>query len=118
MYNACAYLFCESTLEQEPRNTQLLRLLEPVKHEWRNIGEQLCIANSDLQCIRQNVQSNERLSEILHLWKNRRKCEVSWKKIIDVIKNIPIQNVKVANEICQFLLDECNSGQQGTHLTH
>ena len=109
---------CESTLEQEPISPQLVKLLHPVRYKWENIGEQLCIESGDLECIRQKVHFKEPLSEILNLWKTQKKCEVSWKKIIDVIKNTPVGNVTVANDICQFLLNECNSGQQGTYLTH
>ena len=93
-----------------------MELLDPVKHEWKIIGERLCIVNGHLQCIEESIHHyNERLSQMLELWINQRKCMVSWKTIIDVIKDPPINNVKVANEICQFLLDEYNSGQQGIY---
>ena len=102
---------------QEPGKDQLLRLLDPVKHEWRTIGEMLSIENSDIQCEERNVQHNDtdKLSKILQLWINQRKCEVSWKKIITVIENRPLKNVNLANEICKILLLECKKGIQLTY---
>ena len=118
--NAYAYLFTyELTLVQEPGKDQLLSLLDPVKHEWRTIGEMLGIGYSDIQCEECNIQHNDmdKLSKVLQLWINQRKCEVSWKKIITVIKNPPLNNVNLANEICHNLLVEYSSGKKGIQLT-
>lgn len=93
-----------------------MELLDPVKHKWEIIGVRLCIENSHLECIEESKHhNNERLLQMLELWINQRKCMVSWKTIIDVIKDPPISNVRVATEICQFLLNEYNSGQQGIY---
>ena len=110
----------ESTLVQEPGKDQLLSLLDPVKHEWRTIGEMLSIDYGDIQCEERNVQHNDtdKLSKVLQLWINQRKCEVSWKKIITVIKNPPLENVNLANKICNVLLVECNSSKKGIQLTY
>ena len=102
---------------QEPEKRQLLFVLDPVKYEWRSIGEQLdvgyCDIKSEEYCV--SHDNTARLSEVLQLWINQRKREVSWKTIITVIKDPPLNNVNVANEICRFLND-CNPGQQGINL--
>ena len=105
---------------QEPGKDQLLGLLDPAKHKWRTIGEMLSIEYSDLECEEHNVQHNntDKISKVLQLWINQRKCEVSWKKIITVLKNPPIENVNLANKICCFLLVECNSRKKGIQLTY
>ena len=104
---------------QEPEKHQLLILLDPVKHEWKSIGEQLAVRNGDIQSLQYRLLDDEtRLSEVLQFWINQRKREVCWKTIITVIKNPPVNNVNVANRICHFLRDEYNSGKEGIQLTH
>ena len=43
-----------------------------------------------------------KLSEVLHLWRDR-KTEVSWEKIISVVYDCPVENKRIADEICEFL---------------
>ena len=43
------------------------------------------------------------LSDVLQLWIDWKTCEVSWKKIITVINNPPVDEKSVAKEICHFL---------------
>ena len=95
-------------------------VLHSVTCDWISIGEQLYIEGNELKNIEINASYNNttRLSKILWLWINQRKREVTWDTIITVIKNPPLNNVKVANEICRFLLDEYNSDWQGIGLTY
>ena len=97
-------LTCESTLVQEPEKSHLLLLLDPVKYEWRSIGEQLYVGYGDIKSEEYSASYDDKtkLSEVLQLWINQRKREVSWKTIINVIKDPPLSNVTVANEICLF----------------
>ena len=87
-----------------------MNVLDPVKHEWRSIGEQLCVGYGDIKSEDHSVSHDNKakLSEVLQLWLNQRKCEVSWNTIITVIANKPLNNINVANDICRFLLDEYN----------
>ena len=105
---------------QEPKKGHLLHLLDPVKHEWRSIGEQLYVDYGDIKSEEYNVSHDDttKLSEVLQHWINQRKREVSWKTIITVIKDQPLNNVNVANEICHFLLNDYNSGEYCIQLTH
>ena len=111
-------MIVKSTLAKEPEKRDLLIVLDPVKYEWRSIGEMLKVGYGDIKSEEYSVSHDNktRLSEVLQLWINQRKCEVCWKTIITVIKDPPLNNVNVANEICRFLLNEINSSQQGINL--
>ena len=95
-----------------------MNVLDPVKYEWRSIGEQLDVGYGDIKSEEYNVSHDNKakLSEVLQVWIDRKKREVSWKTIITVVRDPPLNNEKVANEICCFLLNEYESGQQGIKL--
>ena len=98
---------------QEPERNHLLKLLDPEKSNWRSIGEQLGVRDGDIQSLQYRVLRDEtKLSEVLWLWTNQRKLDVCWKTIITVIENPPINNVKVAKKIYDFLLGKYNSDKQ------
>ena len=62
--------------------------------------------NSDI-----NVSGDDtiNLSKVLLLWIHQRPCdEVHWKKVINTIKDPPIENIDLANEICHFLANPHN----------
>ena len=94
-----------SSLGKEPEKIDLMRLLNPVMYMWRSIGEQLLLRHGDIMSIEYNPAYNDtvRLSQVIQLWIEMRPCEVSWRKIITVVKEPPINNVNLAIEICQFL---------------
>ena len=78
------YMLICSKLVQEPRKGHLLIVLDPVKHEWRSIGERLYVGYGDIKSEEYCVSHDNiaRLSEFLQVWMNQRKCEVSWKTIL------------------------------------
>ena len=112
------FSYLKLILVQEPEKSHLLIVLDPIKYEWRSIGEQLYVEYGDIKSEEYSVlhDNKARLSEVLQLWINQRKREVCWKTIITVIRDPPLNNVNVANEICRFLLNKYNSGQQGINL--
>ena len=112
------FSYVKLTLVKEPEKRHLLIVLDPVKYEWRSIGEQLCVEYGDIKSEEYSVSHNNktRLSEVLQLWINQRKREVCWKTIIIVVRDQPLKNVNLANEICRYLLNEYNSDQQGINL--
>ena len=59
----------------------------------------------DIKSAQYNVQYTDtiRLSEVLQIWRDRKTCEVSWEKIISVVDHHPIENERLADEICEFL---------------
>ena len=59
----------------------------------------------DIKSLQYDVQYSDtiKLSEILQVWINKKTCEVSWEKIISVVKNRPVENTRLADEICEFL---------------
>ena len=93
-------------VDQNPKLLDLCELLNTIKHRWQDIGEQLQVKKSDL-----NVSGDDaiNLSKVLLLWIKQRPCdEVHWKKIINTIKDPPIENIDLANKICHFLANPRN----------
>ena len=93
-------------LGKEPNKKHLMQLLHPIRNDWENIGEQLEVPHDDIVFIRQSNIAHDntrKLSDVLQVWKNRKTCEYSWRKIITVIDNPPVEEKRVADEICDFL---------------
>ena len=103
MITTFAYL-----LGKEPKKKHLTQLLHPIRHIWEIIGEQLEVKHDDIMSIRL-AQCNEshtntiKLSDVLQVWIDKKTCEVSWRMIITIINNPPVEEKKVADEIHKFL---------------
>ena len=82
-----------------------MTLLHKIKYMWNTIGEQLEVCYDDIKSAEYNVAYNDttKLSEVLQVWIDKRTCEVSWKMIVTVVKEPPVEHNKVAEEIYQFL---------------
>ena len=85
-----------------------MQLLHPIKYKWNIIGEQLRVPYGVRMSIMStgcNVEYDDtrKLSEVLQVWMDRKTCEVSWKKIITVIDDPPVDENGVADEIRKFL---------------
>ena len=81
-----------------------MHLLHDVKSKWNIIGTQLSVQSDDITSIRNKPNDDTtKLSDVLQLWIDQRSCEVSWEKIITVIKEQPVNNNRVADKIVQFL---------------
>ena len=52
-----------------------------------------------------NVRHDDtrKLSEVLQEWKDGKTCDLSWRKIITVIHDPPLNEKGLANKICEFL---------------
>ena len=81
-----------------------MSLLNPIKSQWREIGEQLEVPHGELQSIQHNVAYDDtrRLSEVFRLWIDRT-TEVSWRTILDVVRDPPVDNKRLEEEIRQFI---------------
>ena len=81
-----------------------MTLLNEIRYMWKTIGEQLDVHYGDIKSAEYNVAyDTTKLSEVLQVWIDKRTCEVSWKKIITVVKESPVENKGVAEKIYQFL---------------
>ena len=96
---------CFSSLGKEPKKIHLMTLLHPIKYMWNIIGEQLRLPYGDIRSVEYNEAYGDtrKLSEVLQVWIDERTCEVSWRKIITVVEEPPIDNKIVADDIYQFL---------------
>ena len=52
---------------------------------------------NNLKCV------TTKLSEVLQVWIDKRTCEVTWRMIITVVKEPPVEKKVVAEKIYQFL---------------
>ena len=82
-----------------------MSLLHPIKYQWNIIGVQLNVRYGQIKSAEYNVTYNDtmKLSEVLQEWIDRRSCPVSWRVILAAIEEPPVDNVKVGDEIRQFL---------------
>ena len=82
-----------------------MTLLHDIKYKWDIIGVQLAVSNNDIMCAKDGSPNNctRKLANILQVWKNKRTSKVSWKKIITVVENPPIENKQVVEKIFYFL---------------
>ena len=82
-----------------------MTLLHPIKYKWNIIGEQLHVCYDVIKSAEYNVayDNTTKLSEVLQVWKDKKTCEVSWKMIITVVDEPPLEDKKVADEMYEFL---------------
>ena len=80
--------------------------LNDIRCDWEIIGVQLAVNDVHLKSIKQNWPHNDtaKLLEVLRVWKDQRTCEISWRKIITVVEDPPVQNKAVAEKIFYYLL--------------
>ena len=92
-------------LGKVPKKLHLMSLLHNIKHMWGTIGEQLAVCHGDIKSAEYNItyDSTKKLSELLQIWIDKRTCEVSWRTIITVIDDPPIENKRIGDKICEFL---------------
>ena len=82
-----------------------MTLLHEIKYMWSTIGEQLAVRYGHIMSAQYNVAYDDtrKLSEVLQLWIDKRTCEVSWRMIITVVKEPPVEHKVVVEKIYQFL---------------
>ena len=85
-----------------------MTLLHPIKYKWNAIGEQLQVEHGVRMSIKStgcNMEYDDtrKLSEVLQVWMDRKTCEVSWRMIITVIDDPPVEEKRLAYEIRDFL---------------
>ena len=82
-----------------------MTLLHEIRWRWNIIGEQLKVCYGDIKSAEYNVAYDHttKLSEVLQVWMDKRTCEVSWRMIITVVKEPPIEHKVVAEKIYKFL---------------
>ena len=70
---------------------------------WNIIGEQLAVPYGDIKSAERKVDDTAILSEVLQVWIDKRTSKVSWKKIITVVEDPPVECKQVAEKIFHFL---------------
>ena len=79
-----------------------MTLLHSIKYKWYTIGEQLEVCYGDIISTEPH-EDTRKLSEVLQVWIDKGTCPVCWQTIITIVKEPPVENKAVADEIYQFL---------------
>jgi hypothetical protein len=92
-------------IAKPPMKSHFAAQLDPVRSDWKKIGVQLEIEDGDLASIEKNssLDDSDKLSRVFQLWMDQETTEVSWKKILEVIRTPPISNLKLHQELVKFL---------------
>ena len=85
---------------KEPKQGDLMKVLGPIADKWQNIGEALGMKTDRLK-------DDASVDDIFLLYTVMRKVlknsRVTWKTIIDVVRNKPVCSQVVADMIEEFL---------------
>ena len=94
------YYFIINTDEKR----HLIRLLNPIAYNWRQLGEALGITYGELESIfNKRYRDADNLSEVLQLWFDEQPSEVTWNTLITAVELPPVNDSSVANNIRKFL---------------
>ena len=83
-----------------------MTILHEIRCKWEIIGGQLAVKDDYLKSFKQDVAYNDtvKLSKVFQVWRDQRTCEISWRKIITVVEDPPVENKAVAEKIFYYLL--------------
>ena len=87
-------------LSKEPKQSDLMKVLGPITHEWQNIGEALGIKTDKLK---DDDSVDDAFLLYIVLWKALKNNIVTWQTIIDVVRNKLVSSQVVADMIEEFL---------------
>ena len=93
---------------ERPTRREVLMQLAFIKFQWRNIGNGLGVSYNDLQGLAERNDSNQtRLDQVIQNWLDMNGqgegAPVTWKTILDVVKEAPIENITRAMKIYKYL---------------
>ena len=93
--------------DKEPKKVHLQRVLGPIQHKWRAIGEALEIPNGTIKSIDHDARYDDsnKLSEVLQTWIDTQPSDVTWRNLIDVITEYPVNEPGLAKTIPDFLVN-------------
>ena len=72
---------------------------------WNTIGEPLEVPYGDIKSAEyiEAYGNTIKLSEVLQVWIDKRTCEVSWRMIITIVEEPPIEKKHITDIIYQFI---------------
>ena len=93
---------------ERPTRHEVLMQLAFINFQWRNIGNGLGVSYSDLQGLAERNDSNQtRLDQVIQNWLDMNGqgegAPVTWKTILDVVKEPPIENITRTMRIYEYL---------------
>ena len=93
---------------ERPTRREVLMQLAFINFQWRNIGNGFGVSYNDLQGLAERNDSNQtRLDRVIQNWLDMNGqgegAPVTWKTILDVVKEPPIKNITRAMRIYEYL---------------
>ena len=92
----------------ELRKKHLVSQLNPIKYQWYSIGIQLEVQDGDLKTIQLNPIFSSDTLKLFQKWSDGQTIEVSWRVILDIIRNPPISNKKLFYDVQKFQVLKSN----------
>ena len=91
--------------DKEPEKDHLQRVLGPIEYKWKEIGEALKMPFGTIQSIDYDRGYNDtrKLSKVLQTWIDTKPSDVTWRNLIDVIREHPVKEPVQAKAIIHFL---------------
>ena len=91
--------------DKQPKKIHLQQVLGPIQYKWRVIGEALEIPDGIIQSIDHNPRYNNacKLSEVLQTWIGTQPSDVTWRNLINVIRENSVNEPVLAKTIPDFL---------------
>ena len=92
-------------LDKKPKKDHLQCVLGPIEYKWKEIGEALKIPFGTIQSIDYDRGYNDtcKLSKVLQTWIDTQPSDVTWRNLIDVIREHPVKEPVRAKAIMDFL---------------
>ena len=89
-------------LNKTPSVYEAFKCLKKMSALWDDIARELNIEWNDRQQIHeQSISSNRKLETVLHKWQERKTCDISWQKLIDVLNEL--NRTDIIDDVKTFL---------------
>ena len=90
--------------DKKPKKIHLQHVLGPIQYKWKEIGEALEIPYGTIQSIDYDGYNvTDKFSKVLQTWIDTQPSDVTWKNLINVIREHPVNEPVRANTIPDFL---------------
>ena len=90
----------------KPEKRILLRILSSISAKWQEIGDLLGVDSNTIEGLcHSNFSDQVKMSKMLQSWLDNEPTPATWGNIISILDG-PLQKKSLANEICQFLVNE------------
>jgi hypothetical protein len=96
----------EKILDKRPKGKHLTRLLKNLEDRWKEFGQGLYISQDKLTAINSNsnYSNSNRLDKVIQIWITERPIDLTWRALLHVLKNYPVNDENLVADVKSFLL--------------